>query len=294
MRAIAGLIILWISYSSVDQEQRPILSQTSNDKIVDTIHSKILNEDRFIWLHIPKAQPANKRLPVIFVLDAEANFDETQKTLDKLSKEPASNTAANVILVGIGNIWQRYRDYSPTHVEAASAGIDAATAKTTGGGEAFVSFLEKEVLPHIEKKYPVSSNRTLIGHSMGGLMVIYILLKHTALFDNYVAIDPALWWDNHKLLNEGASILGNQQFGNKRLFLAIANETEVKMMANQIKKDTSSKTALIRPSFLLADIVEKNKQNKLNFQWKFYQDEHHMTVNTPATHDALKTLVNNF
>lgn len=294
MRAIAGLIILWISYSSVDQEQRPILSQTSNDKIVDTIHSKILNEDRFIWLHIPKAQPANKKLPVIFVLDAEANFDETQKTLDKLSKEPASNTAANVILVGIGNIWQRYRDYSPTHVEAASAGIDAATAKTTGGGEAFVSFLEKEVLPHIEKKYPVSSNRTLIGHSMGGLMVIYILLKHTALFDNYVAIDPALWWDNHKLLNEGASILGNQQFDSKRLFLAIANETEVKMMANQIKKDTSSKTALIRPSFLLADIVEKNKQNKLNFQWKFYQDEHHMTVNTPATHDALKTLVNNF
>lgn len=294
MRAIAGLIILWISYSSVDQEQRPILSQTSNDKIIDTIHSKILNEDRFIWLHIPKAQPANKKLPVIFVLDAEANFDETQKTLDKLSKEPASNTAANVILVGIGNIWQRYRDYSPTHVEAASAGIDAATAKTTGGGEAFVSFLEKEVLPHIEKKYPVSSNRTLIGHSMGGLMVIYILLKHTALFDNYVAIDPALWWDNHKLLNEGASILGNQQFGNKRLFLAIANETEVKMMANQVKKDTSSKTALIRPSFLLADIVEKNRQNKLNFQWKFYQDEHHMTVNTPATHDALKTLVNNF
>ena len=294
MRAIAGLMILWISYSSVDQEQRPILSQTSNDKIIDTIHSKILNEDRFIWLHIPKAQPANKKLPVIFVLDAEANFDETQKTLDKLSKEPASNTAANVILVGIGNIWQRYRDYSPTHVEAASAGIDAATAKTTGGGEAFVSFLEKEVLPHIEKKYPVSSNRTLIGHSMGGLMVIYILLKHTALFDNYVAIDPALWWDNHKLLNEGASILGNQQFGNKRLFLAIANETEVKMMANQVKKDTSSKTALIRPSFLLADIVEKNRQNKLNFQWKFYQDEHHMTVNTPATHDALKTLVNNF
>lgn len=294
MRAIAGLIILWISYSSVDQEQQPIISQTSNDKIVDTIHSKILNEDRFIWLHIPKAQPANKRLPVIFVLDAEANFDETQKTLDKLSKEPASNTAANVILVGIGNIWQRYRDYSPTHVEAASAGIDAATAKTTGGGEAFVSFLEKEVLPHIEKKYPVSSNRTLIGHSMGGLMVIYILLKHTALFDNYVAIDPALWWDNHKLLNEGASILGNQQFDSKRLFLAIANETEVKMMADQIKKDTSSKTALIRPSFLLADIVEKNKQNKLNFQWKFYQDEHHMTVNTPATHDALKTLVNNF
>jgi len=295
MRAIAGLMILWISCGSADQKQPPTVNQTTNDKIVDTVHSKILNEDRFIWLHIPKTQPANKKLPVIFVLDAEANFDETQKTLDKLSKEPASNVAANVILVGIGNIWQRYRDDSPTHVDdAASAGVDAAIAKTTGGGEAFVSFLEKEVLPYIQKKHPVSSDRTLIGHSMGGLMVTYILLKHTALFDNYVAIDPALWWDDHKLLNEGASIIGNPQFNGKRLFLAIANEAEVKMTADQVKKDTSSKTALIRPSFLLAEIVEKNKQSKLNFQWKFYQDEHHMTVNTPATSDALKTLVNNF
>jgi uncharacterized protein len=293
MRAIAGLMILWISCSSADQKQPPIVNQTADDKIVDTVHSKILNEDRFIWLRIPKAQPANKKLPVIFVLDAEANFDETQKVLDKLSKDPASKAAANVILVGIGNIWQRYRDYSPTHVES-SPWLDEPTAKTTGGGEAFVSFLEKELLPHIEKKYPVSSNRTLIGHSMGGLMVMNIILKHKDLFDNYVAIDPSMWWDNNKLLNQSASILSGQQFNNKKLFLAIANEQDKKMTAEQIKKDTSSKTVLIRPSFILADRVAQNKQNKLNFQWKFYQDEHHMTVNTPATYDALKTLVNNF
>jgi predicted alpha/beta superfamily hydrolase len=168
--------------------------------------------------------------------------------------------------------------------------VDAPTAKTTGGGEKFVSFIEKEMLPYIEKKYPVSSSRTLIGHSIGGLMVMNILLKHTALFDNYVTIDPSLWWDDGKLLNESASILRNRSFENKKLFLAIANEQNKKMTMEQVRKDTSAQTAMIRPSFSLKDIVEKNDQNKLTFIWKFYKDEHHMTVNTPATYDALRFL----
>jgi hypothetical protein len=45
---------------------------------------------------------------------------------------------------------------------------------------------------------------------------------------------------------------------------------------------------LIRPSFLLADYINENKKNKLQFQWKFYKDDHHMTVPSPAMYDALK------
>lgn len=144
--------------------------------------------------------------------------------------------------------------------------MDERTAKTTGGGDVFISFLEKELLPYIEKKYPVSSSRKLIGHSIGGLQVINILLKHKEPFENYIAIDPSMWWDDQKLLNESASILHNQLFDNKRLFLAIANEQDKKMTMEQVKKDTSAKTVLIRPSFSLADLIEKNKQNKLRFE----------------------------
>ena len=145
-------------------------------------------------------------------------------------------------------------------------------------------------MPFIEKKYPVSSVRTLVGHSLGGLVVMNILLKHKELFENYIAIDPSMWWDNNKLLSESVSILGSQSFDNKKLFLAIANEQDKKMTSDQIRKDTSAKTFMIRPSFLLTDLIEKNKQNGLWFQWKFYRDDHHMTVNTPATFDALKTI----
>lgn len=291
MRTVYWLLVLLAGCGSVSQKEAPTNNRIIDDKVIDTIHSKILNEDRFIWVYIPEAaRNTTKKFPVVFLFDAEANFDATKNTLDKLSKESSSKVAGEVILIGIGNIWLRYRDYSPSHINS-SPWVDEPTAKTTGGGAAFISFLEKELLPYIEKKYPVSSSRTLIGHSMGGLQVINILLKHKELFDNYIAIDPSMWWDNQKLLNESASILDDLLFDNKRLFLAIANEQAKKMTMEQVRKDTSAKTVLIRPSFSLADLVEKNKQNKLRFEWKFYKEDHHLTVNTPATYDALRTII---
>jgi len=291
MRTILLSFLVFVAIGWTYQSKNPICVSAVDDRIIDTIHSKILNEDRFIRIDLPKSVAnSSKKYPVIYVLDGEANFDATKKILDNLTAESSSKAGADVILVGIGNIWSRYRDYSPSHIDS-SRWIDKETAKATGGGPAFIAFLQRELLPYIEKKYPVSSDRTLIGHSMGGLQVINILLKHQQLFDNYIAVDPSMWWDDEKLLNESAAILHDKTFENKKLFLAIANESEKRMSMEQVKKDTSAKTILIRPSFSLAEFVEKNKKNKLTFEWKFYPREHHMTVNTPATYDGLKFIL---
>ena len=60
------------------------------------------------------------------------------------------------------------------------------------------------------------------------------------------------------------------------------------MDALQIKKDTSAKTVLIRPSLTLVDYINDTKQNKLRFDWKYYKEYDHMTVPAPAIYDALK------
>jgi len=295
MRGIHWLLLLFTACNSASQNAPGTTVSSSSDKKIDTMHSKILNEDRFIWVHVPEAirNATTKKFPVVFLFDAEANFDDTKNILDKLSKESAGKIADETILVGIGNIWLRYRDYSPSHVDS-SPWLDDNTAKITGGGDAFISFIEKELLPFINKNYPVSSSRTIIGHSMGGLLVINILLKHQHLFDNYVAIDPSLWWDSQKLLKESTVILGNRVFENKSLFLAVANENGKRMDPAQIKNDTSAKTVLIRPSLSMIDHLQANKQNKLRFEWKFYKDDHHMSVNAPATYDALGFLIASF
>jgi predicted alpha/beta superfamily hydrolase len=62
-------------------------------------------------------------------------------------------------------------------------------------------------MPYIETNYPVAPNRTLIGYSFGGLFVMNTLINHTDMFNAYVAVDPSLWWDDQKLMKQGATAL---------------------------------------------------------------------------------------
>lgn len=55
-----------------------------------------------------------------------------------------------------------------------------------GAGDQFLSFMEKELIPFIDKNYSASKNRSLAGNSRGGLLVIYSLLyKHDLFKDRF-------------------------------------------------------------------------------------------------------------
>lgn len=259
----------------------------SAGRSIDTIYSAILNEDRYLWVQVPAKISGISHNPVIYVLDGQVLFDEVNNVLNRLSDETERNAANDMIVVGLGNIGERYRDYSPTHI-ASSAWVDSYSASISGGGDKFISFLANELFPYINSKYSDSPIRIIIGHSMGGLMVMNILLKHPDMFNHYAAIDPSMWWDDQKLLNESKTILSEKELEKRSLFLAVANTKEMDMDVSQIKKDTSETTVLIRPSLTLVDYITNNKQNKLNFVWKYYNEYHHMTVPAPAIYDALK------
>ena len=290
MKTIAFLLFIHFTLALTAQTVNK-----SGSKIVDTIHSIVLQEDRFAWVHMPDGgvgKSSTKRsYPVLYVLDAEANFTTTLEILNHLGKTTGNPIFSQVIVVGVGNIWERDRDYTPTHI-IYSPLVDSMAAKKSGGGEKFTSFLEKELIPHINSKYPTSASRTLIGHSLGGLTVMNILLNHTKLFNGYAAIDPSMWWDDQKLLNQSKTILSENKFENVSLFLAIANTTNKEMnTVSEIKNDRSEKTVLIRPSVTLAEQMSSNKQNNLRFNWKYYRDQHHMSVYSPAASDALEFLL---
>ncbi len=284
-----GLFFLFVLASTVVTAQNNTVVVS---KRVDTIHSAILNEDRYLWVHIPDmAVGSSKKIyPVIYVLDGQVYFDTVNDILSRLSKETGKNAATEMIVVGIGNIWQRYRDYTPTNITS-SPWVDIYTAPTTGGGNKFISFLEKELFPHINATCPASSTRILIGHSLGGLIAMDILLNHSSMFNYYAALDPSMWWDDEKLLHQSKAILTNNTFEKKSLFPAIANTMDKDMDVAQIKNDTSAKTILIRPSLVLRGYIHANKRNKLKFDWKFYKEYHHMTVAPAAAYDALKFFI---
>jgi uncharacterized protein len=263
-------------------------AQTLDGKITESIHSAILGEDRTTFFHVPARLARGQRAPVVYVLDAEANFDTVVRVLEDLGRtHPA---ASSMVVVGVGNIWSRYRDYTPTRI-AATPQLDAQTAATTGGGRNFIAFLKTELIPHVEQKYPVSSKRILVGHSIGGLIGIEMLLNDQEMFTHYIAIDPSMWWDGRRLLIGAQPILKSGNFKDRSLYLAIANVAAKNMDLKELRGDTSSKTELARPVVALADQISAIAPKGLRFEYRFYEQDDHMSVVRPGLHDGLKFML---
>ena len=65
-----------------------------------------------------------------------------------------------------------------------------------GGSDKFITFIEKELQPYIERTYSTNDSKTIIGQSLDGLLATEILFKNPKLFNHYIIISPSLWWRN--------------------------------------------------------------------------------------------------
>jgi len=97
-----------------------------------------------------------------------------------------------MILIEISNDKNRTRDL-PTSTITTKYGISY--NEQNGKAANFLKFIEEELLPYVERKYPFTTYRTLIGHSDAGLFSIYSLINHPNLFANYLSIYPSLDWN---------------------------------------------------------------------------------------------------
>lgn len=257
---------------------------------VDSLHSEILNEQRKLLVYVPESAKGNsnnqEKYPVLYLLDGDDHFHSVTGMVHQLSAEGGNNLIPEMIVVGIPNT-DRTRDLTPTHVPVVFG--DSAFVRTSGGGEKFLDFMEKELIPFIERKYPASTYRTFVGHSFGGLAVINTLLKRPQLFSNYVAIDPSLWWDSRILLETADSVIAESSLDGKALFVGVANTMERNMNIGEVNSDTTETTEHIRSILQFVDNVER-KKSKMHFGWKYYRDDDHGSVPLITEYDALRFL----
>lgn len=257
---------------------------------IDSIYSSILKEQRKIWVYVPKTTPAGiyapRQYPVLYLLDGDAHFSSVQGMIQQLSTVNGNMICPEMIIVGIPNT-DRTRDLTPTHVTSDLPYMDSSSSRTSGGGEKFIDFIKKELIPHIDSLYPIAPYRMLVGHSFGGLTVMNTLLHHTEMFNSYIAIDPSMWWDHEKLLKESGKILSTQKFTGKTLYLGIANTMDDNMSLEKVIKDTTSNTRHIRSILQLKSTLEKSNQNGLRFSSKYYPTDDHGSVPLITEYDAL-------
>ena len=71
------------------------------------------------------------------------------------------------------------------------------------GAPAFLTFIEKEVMPFIEKQYRTTDERAIYGHSMGGMFTTFVLFNRPDLFNMVLIGAPA---NNGNLLMPAAKL----------------------------------------------------------------------------------------
>jgi len=186
-----------------------------------------------IMLAPPLSPPPPGGYPVVYVLDGNANFGTVSDALRLQGRRPERTGVSAALVVGIGypidgpfDEKRRGYDYvvrspganSPKHGEGGQLEPDS------GGGAAdFLSFIETELKPAVEKAYAVDRTRqTLLGHSFGGFFTLYTLFNRPQAFQNYLAFSPSVWWNNRSILEDERRFIAARKPGDAPVSLFVA------------------------------------------------------------------------
>ncbi|MCB2194636.1 MAG: hypothetical protein KQH79_02190 [Bacteroidetes bacterium] len=169
---LLALLIIGITIETSGQEINVKIG------VKDSIKSEILNETRSVLIHLPDNYNQSESYPVLYRLDGNTDLlMETIVTTNRLVY--SDEVAPEMIIVCIENtlrardMWPVNNDYYPEPNEA--------------GAEDFLQFIEKELIPFIDKKYQTNENRILCGQSLSAVFVVYSFLTKPNLFNSYIA-----------------------------------------------------------------------------------------------------------
>ncbi|HXU28555.1 MAG TPA: alpha/beta hydrolase-fold protein [Bacteroidia bacterium] len=259
-----------------------MLAQNSKPFVLGTIEeiqSKELAEKRILNVYLPEGyNPKDTtKYAVTYLLDGSADEDFIHVVgLYQFNNFDWINRVPKTIVVGIATV-DRRRDFTyPTTIEG-----DKKRYPTTGHSDKFVSFIEKELQPYIEKKYKANGSKTIIGQSLGGLLAAEILLKKPTLFNYYIIISPSLWWDNGSLLNQ-SSIIVQENFSQKtNVYIGVGKEGLTPTEIPRVMEVDAN---------LLAEKIKSTKSKNVNVYLDYLPQEDHATISHQAIFNALRAL----
>jgi predicted alpha/beta superfamily hydrolase len=255
-------------------------TKTSRDFVlgkVENLHSEILNEDRTLNIYLPEGYNDSTSYPVIYLLDGGADEDFIHIVgLVQYNNFSWINRVPLSIVVGIANT-NRKRDFTfPTNVESSKKLVSV-----HGGSASFITFIETELQPFIEKKYHSNGSKTLIGQSLGGLLATEILFTKPTLFNKYIIISPSLWWDDGSLLKRDPAILQAGFDQQTDVYIGVGKEGSI---------DGTKKHVMEEDAKLLADKIKASASRKVKVYFDYMPEEDHATSSHPAVFRAFRLL----
>lgn len=267
----AFILLTSISYGQADRDTLPRDRLGQDNKIIigETvkIHSDILNEKRNILIYLPDNYTSSQmKYPVIYLLDGNYFFLPTSGIVEFLSK---INKAPKMIVAAIVNT-NRFRDFSPP-----KSNLAVPNSSDNGRATRFLAFLKNELMPYMNKNYHTETYNIFIGHSLGGLFVIHTLLNEPKLFDAYIAISPALFWNGGSELTKTSKLFNPQISLKKYLYMTYCQGD-----GSNIRSSTDK----------LVNILETKAPRDLKWKFAFMPNDRHNSTPLRSTYDGLELL----
>lgn len=269
MKAVAAAVLFaFVAFGASAREKAAPYSPPHAEVI--PLHSENTGADYLLYISRPDASPeAGKTYTAIYMLDPDYSFAIVQSIVRHFVER---NNLPPMVIVGIATAGGvddrgaykrgRTRDYTPTFV--ASGGYGAEFQKVSGGAPKFAAFIADEVAPLIEERYGASSeDRTIIGHSYGGLFAAYMLTTKPDVFQRYVIVSPSLWYDDRLIFRLEAEQAKRGEAFPAHVFLSVG-AIEQQQMSDDI---TALKAAL-----------DARKDASLEVDIKIFEDETHNSV----------------
>jgi predicted alpha/beta superfamily hydrolase len=265
-KTIFGTILVFSAFCAT-----AIAQNTTSPLIIGetfTINSKVLGETRRINVYLPPAykESPNSPFPVLYMPDGGLAEDFLH-VAGLVQVSVGNETMRPFILVGIENTERRRDMTGPTENEK-----DKKIAPRVGGSAAFRKFIRNELMPQIKTRYRTTEEKAIVGESLAGLFVLETFLLEPDLFDTYIAFDPSLWWNDHKMVDGAAALLRAHAGLKKTVYFATSSEG----------------TSEITQQFV--DALSKNADSGIVWHYEKMPDEKHSTIYHPAALKAFRYL----
>jgi predicted alpha/beta superfamily hydrolase len=199
--------------------------------------------DYLLYIGLPASYESHreKRYPVLYLCDGYWDFALVKGFYGNLVYD---KVVPEFIVVGFSYQGEspdyetlRVRDYTPV----AERGGWAAS-KDPGHASEFLTVLEKEIVPFVERSYRADPGyRVLGGSSLGGLFALYVLFTKPELFQGYIAPSPAVHWADDWLLSQEAQFAAAHPQARARLFMSGAGAEAPDFLAAVQRMDAQLK-----------------------------------------------------
>jgi predicted alpha/beta superfamily hydrolase len=234
--------------------------------VTRTIKSTILSEDRKVFVHLPASyNTSGNAYPVLYLLDGTPAF--LLEMIAVTTRLRNDRNAPEMIIVAIENT-DRNRDMMPV------------VAKDLPGpprAEIFLGFLEKELIPDMEKAYRTAQPRILQGKSLSGLFTIYALLARPTVFNAYVGCSAGWFTENNDYFSglSTRAFRTVESFANRRVF-----------MANSLHDQNDPDQAIHRQMVGFSELIKRDLGEAISYRYETYENYPHVPF--PCLYDGLR------